>query len=82
MKAAFISGGMIHSFLLPFSHRIVTPPSAHAGSSARLAINPFLSRLKRNGQGFRLRWNALMEWHDDTGMTIRVVSRLSDLNHR
>ncbi len=60
----------------------LTSPSAQAGSSACFAINPLLGRLKRNGLGFRFRWNTLVKWHDDTGMTTRGVSRLPDLDHR
>jgi hypothetical protein len=60
----------------------LTSPSAYARSSACLAINPFLSCLKSDGQSLRLRWNTLGEWHDDTTMTIRAVSRLPDLDHR
>jgi len=56
--------------------------AAHAGSSPYFAIDPFLGRLKGNGLGFRLRWNALVEWHDDPGVSMGVVSGLPDLDHR
>jgi len=60
----------------------LTSPSARAGSSAYLAINPSLGSLKSDGLGFRFRRNALVERHDDTGVTMRVVSRLPHLDHR
>jgi len=51
-------------------------------SAVSCPVNPLLGNLKSHGLGFRLRWNALVEWHDDTGMTTRVLSRFPDLDHR
>jgi len=51
-------------------------------SSVYFSINPLLGRLKSDGAGFRLGWNALVEWHDDTRMTMGVMSRLPDFDHR
>ncbi len=50
--------------------------------SVYIAVNPALGSLKSDGLGFRFRRNALVERHDDTGVTMRVVSRLPHLDHR
>jgi hypothetical protein len=51
-------------------------------SSVLFSVNPLLGRLESHGLGFRLGWNALVEGHDDTRITSRVISRLPDFDHR
>jgi len=55
---------------------------AGEGSSVNFSIDPLLGRLERDGLGFRLGGNALVEGHHDTRITPRVISRLPDFDHR